>query len=270
MDISEQLLDNALTFALDATFAAGRITLGMFQRSIAIERKGDDSPVTAADRMAEEYLREIIHTRYPSDGLIGEEYGAQPGGSGMTWIIDPIDGTKSFTHGVPLYGCLLALVDENNHPLVGVAHFPALNETVYARKGGGAFWNGRRARVSSTGELKNAIALTSDFNTWGEREDSWQRVVAATYFQRTWGDSYGYALVATGRAEMMIDPWMAIWDCAPFAVILPEAGGTFTDWKGVSRIDGAESFATNGALYHEVLALLGEAGSTPDEVAQNS
>jgi histidinol phosphatase-like enzyme (inositol monophosphatase family) len=253
---AEHILDAALAFALDAAFSAGRLTLGMFQRGIAVERKGDDSPVTAADRGAEEYLRTTISARYPSDGIIGEEYGTQPGGSGLTWIIDPIDGTKSFTRGVPIYGCLLALVDEAMQPLVGVAHFPGLNETVYARKGGGAFWNGRTARVSSVDRLSDAVALCSDFNTWGERKAAWERVVSATYFQRTWGDSYGYALVATGRAEMMIDPWMAIWDCGPFALILPEAGGTFTDWKGVTRIDGAEAFATNGALYEQVYALL--------------
>lgn len=251
-------LDAALHFALDSAYSAGRLTLGMFQRGIAVERKGDNSPVTAADRAAEEYLRQALHARFPADGIIGEEYGSEPGTSGLTWIIDPIDGTKSFTHGVPLYGCLLALVDESNTPLVGVAHFPALNETVYARRGGGAFWNGRRAHVSATSELKDAIALCSDFNTWGQRQPAWQRVIDATYFQRTWGDSYGYSLVATGRADMMIDPWMAIWDCGPFGVILPEAGGTFTDWKGVTRIDGDEAFATNGLLFDAVLNLLGE------------
>jgi histidinol-phosphatase len=249
-------LDNALSFALDAAFTAGRLTLGYFLRNIAVERKGDDSPVTAADRGAEEYLREVIRSRYPSDGLIGEEYGEEPGSSGLTWIIDPIDGTKSFTHGVPIYGCLLALVDESKQPLVGVAHFPALNETLYARKGGGAFWNGRRTRVSAVSEMKDAVALFSDFNTWKERLPARERIVGATYFQRTWGDCYGYMLVATGRAEIMVDAWMAIWDCAPFGVILPEAGGTFTDWNGVARIDGGESFATNGILFDEVAELI--------------
>lgn len=248
--------DNTLEFALDIAYTAGRITLGYFLRSIAVERKGDNSPVTVADRGAEEYLREVIRSRYPSDGLIGEEYGEESGSSGLTWIIDPIDGTKSFTHGVPIYGCLLGLVDEAKNPLLGVAHFPALNETLYARKGGGAFWNGRRTRVSSVSEMKDAVALFSDLNTWEERTAARDRIVKATYFQRTWGDSYGYLLVATGRAEMMVDAWMAIWDCAPFGVILPEAGGTFTDWKGVARIDGGEAFATNAVLFDEVAEML--------------
>lgn len=249
-------LDNALNFALDAAYTAGRITLGYFLRSIAVERKGDNSPVTIADRSAEEYLREAIKSRYISDGMIGEEYGDDPGSSGLTWIIDPIDGTKSFTHGVPIYGCLLALVDESLQPLVGVAHFPALNETLYARKGGGAFFNGRPTRVSQVSEMKDAVALFSDLNTWQERTIARDRIVNATYFQRTWGDCYGYNLVATGRAEMMVDAWMAIWDCAPFGVILPEAGGTFTDWKGNARIDGGEAFATNGILFDEVAEML--------------
>lgn len=249
-------LDSHLQIALDIVYEAGRLTLGYFMRGIAVERKGDSSPVTEADRGAEQYLRKALKARFPADGLIGEEFGNEPGTSGLTWIIDPIDGTKSFTHGVPIYGCLLALVNDANEPLVGIAHFPALNESIYARKGGGAFWNGRPARVSSVSHLADAVALCSDMNNWTGREDAWDRIVLATYFQRTWGDSYGYALVATGRAEIMVDGWMAIWDSAPFGVILPEAGGTFTDWKGVGRIDGGESFATNGTLFSAVHELL--------------
>lgn len=253
---AERDLDQRLSFAQDIIYEAGRLTLGYFLRQIDVERKGDSSPVTAADRGAEEYLRRAIQSRYPQDGMIGEEYGEEAGSSGLTWIIDPIDGTKSFTHGVPLYGCLLALADESRQPILGIAHFPALNETLYARKGGGAFWNGRRARVSKVESLGDAVMLCSDLDSWKERTPVRDRLSRATYFQRTWGDSYGYLLVATGRAEIMIDAWMAIWDCGPFGVILPEAGGTFTDWKGVNRIDGGEAFATNAVLYDAVLRLI--------------
>jgi len=257
MVAGEQELDDWLAFALDAAYQAGRLTLGYFLRGIEVERKEDQSPVTVADRAAEETLRQMIHARFPADGIIGEEYGDQAGTSGRSWVIDPIDGTKSFLSGVPLYANLVALIDDTTREsLVGVAHFPALNETLYARRGGGAFWNGRRARVSKKTALAQSVALTSDFNMWDGREESWRRIVAATYFQRTWGDAYGYLLVATGRAELTVDPYMYLWDAAPFGVILPEAGGTFTDWKGTATIDGGEAFATNGVLFDEVLRLI--------------
>jgi histidinol-phosphatase len=247
-------LQPILDFALDATWQAGRLTLGYFQTGVAVERKSDNSPVTIADKSAEQLLRKLISERYPDHGIIGEEYGEQPGRSGLTWIVDPIDGTKSFTCGVPIYGCLLALV-EDGVPLVGVAHFPAMNETVSAARGLGTSWNGRRARVSSVNTLKDAVLLASDIGGYGAKDAAFQKLVGSTYIQRTWGDSYGYLLVATGRAEIMLDSKMAIWDCAPFPVIFEEAGGTFTDWKGNKTITGGESIATNGALFEQVIGI---------------
>ncbi|MBK9751652.1 MAG: inositol monophosphatase family protein [Chloroflexi bacterium] len=251
-------LQSLLDFALDVTWRAGRITLRYFQTGIAVERKGDNSPVTLADRESEQYLRGAINRYYPDHGIIGEEYGEQASRSEFRWIIDPIDGTKSFVSGVPLYGCLLALV-ERDHPIVGVAHFPALDETISASVGGGCYWNGRRACVSSVAKLEEATLLASEISrTWENRPEAWRKLNASTYIQRTWGDAYGYALVATGRAEMMFDPKMQIWDCAPFGVILPEAGGTFTDFKGNATISAGESVATNGALFDPVMALLND------------
>ncbi len=247
-------LQAMLDFALDATWQAGRITLGYFQTGVAVERKSDNTPVTIADRSAEERLRHLIAQRFPDHGIIGEEFGEQPGTSGLTWIVDPIDGTKSFTSGVPLYGSLLALVD-GDEVLIGVAHFPALNETVYAARGMGCFWNGRRARVSTVSTLADSVLLMSDVKGYDGKTAAWQKLIDATYIQRTWGDSYGYLLVATGRAEIMVDPKMAVWDCAPFGVILQEAGGTFTDWRGTATIRGGESVATNGALFEQVMAI---------------
>jgi histidinol phosphatase-like enzyme (inositol monophosphatase family) len=248
-----------LNFALDAAWQAGRVTLGHFQTGLAAERKADNSPVTIADREAEQKLRRLITSNWPDHAIIGEEYGHSPGAenSGYTWIIDPIDGTKSFVSGVPLYGVLLALV-KDNEPVLGVMHFPGLNEMVYAIRGGGCFWNGRPARVSGVSRLADAVLLASDLNTFAmfHRADVFQRLIDATYIQRTWGDAYGYALVATGRAEVMIDPVMAVWDCGPLQIILEEAGGTFTDWKGTPTIFGGESIATNGALFEQVMALV--------------
>ncbi|MFN8371544.1 MAG: inositol monophosphatase family protein [Anaerolineae bacterium] len=247
-------LSALLDFALDAAWQAGRITLGYFQSGIAVERKGDNSPVTIADKQSEQKLRSLIEQQWSDHGIIGEEYGTQPGKSSLTWVIDPIDGTKSFIHGVPFYAVLLGLID-GDESLVGVAHFPALNETVYAAKGMGCFWNGRRAHVSTLSELKDAALMASDINTFEQRGKgaAWSRLVESTYIQRTWGDAYGYALVASGRAEVMVDAVMNLWDCAPFGVILPEAGGTFTDWQGKSTIHGGESIATNGVLFDTVM-----------------
>ena len=253
--MSEPSLDSLLQFALDAAWQAGRISLGYFQTALDVERKSDASPVTRADREAEQRIRSLISKAWPEHGMIGEEYGEQDPKSEYTWIIDPIDGTKSFVAGVPLYACLIALVHQGE-PVVGVAHFPALNETVYARRGGGAFWNGRRARVSTVSRMKDATLMGSEVDFGGAEQAGWQRLVGATRIQRTWGDGYGYALVATGRADLMIDPRMHIWDNAPFGVILPEAGGTFTDWRGRFTIEAQQTIATNGLLRTQALNLL--------------
>jgi histidinol phosphatase-like enzyme (inositol monophosphatase family) len=247
-----------LEFAVNAAWQAGRLTLAHFHTDFVPDIKADNTPVTDADRSAEQKLRELINRYWPDHGIIGEEYGRQPGKSTLTWILDPIDGTKSFVHGVPLYAVLLALVDgEGNPPLLGVAHFPALNETVFAGRGEGCYWNGRRARVSSVAELKQAVLVASELDTFVPhgKAAAWERLVAGTSMQRTWGDAYGYALVATGRAEIMVDPVMALWDCAPHQVILEEAGGTFTDWRGNPTIYGGESIATNGVLFQDVMEL---------------
>jgi histidinol phosphatase-like enzyme (inositol monophosphatase family) len=255
MPLNNSELRSTLDFALDATWQAGRITLSYFQTGVVAERKGDNTPVTIADREAEKRLRELIGRYSPESGIIGEEYGEQPGTNGQTWIIDPIDGTKSFIHGVPLYGCLLALV-QDGQAQVGIAHFPALNETLYASRGGGCYWNGRRARVSSVDNLQDATLLCSDFTGYRSYQPAFEALVSSTYIQRTWGDSYGYFLVATGRAEIMLDPYMAVWDCGPFGVIMEEAGGTFTDWNGTPTIYGGSSIGTNGVLFDKVMAMV--------------
>ncbi len=250
-------LRSLLEFALDAAWQAGRITLGYFQAGVATEFKTDNTPVTLADRQAEQKLRELIARYWPDHGIIGEEFGHQVGSCELTWILDPIDGTKSFVRGVPLYANLLALTDGKTS-LVGVVHLPALGETVYAARGEGCYWNGRRACVSTVSDLKDAALLTSDFDSFAPhgKGEAWQRLVDATYIQRTWGDAYGYALVATGRAEIMVDPAVEVWDCAPLQVIMEEAGGTFTDWQGTPTIHAREAIATNGALFDAVMRLV--------------
>ena len=231
--MTNSTIQDYLQFALDAAWQAGRITLGHFQTGVRVESKTNNTPVTIADREAEQKVRRLVQETWPDHGIIGEEYDDSAAKSRYTWVVDPIDGTKSFISGVPLYSTLLALM-EDNEPILGVIHLPALNETVYAVRGQGCYWNGRRAHVSSVDKLENAVALCSEMESMERygRSAEWQRIVKATRYQRTWGDGYGYALVATGRAEIMVDPAMHLWDAGPLQVILEEAGGTFTDWQG--------------------------------------
>ena len=250
---TQELLD----FALDAVWQAGRITLGYFQTAVSVEKKADNTPLTIADQQAEQKLRELISARFPEHSIKGEEYSDSETDSKYTWIIDPIDGTKSFVSGVPLYANLLALMD-GEKALIGIMNFPALNETIYAVRGGGCFWNGRKAHVSTTENLKDAVLLTSGLNYFKDKQAAWDRLLKATYIQRTWGDAYGYALIATGRADVMTDPAMALWDIAPLQVIMEEAGGTLTDWQGEPTIYHEECIATNGRLLGQVLEIINQ------------
>ncbi|HET7322631.1 MAG TPA: inositol monophosphatase family protein, partial [Longimicrobiaceae bacterium] len=219
-----------LDLAVAAARAAGELTLRWFQKGPAVELKADASPVTEADRAAEQRLRERIRARYPDDGILGEEGGEEPGRSGRRWVLDPIDGTRSFIHGVPLYGVMVAL-EAGGEPVLGVLHFPALGDTVAAARGLGCRWNGRPARVSATARLADALVLTSG-DLPATRVPGLQRLSESAGSFRTWGDCYGYALVATGRAEAMLDPELKVWDAAAVRPVIEEAGGVFTDWSG--------------------------------------
>ena len=244
-----------LAFALDVAWQAGRVTLGHFQTLLDVEKKSDNTPLTIADKQAEQTMRRLIQDRFPDHGIVGEEFGETETDSPYRWILDPIDGTKSFVAGVPLYANLVALMD-GEKALIGIINLPALNETIYAVRGGGCFWNGRSAHVSQVSELKEAVVLTSGLHYFKEKQAAWDRLLKASYIQRTWGDAYGYALVATGRADIMADPAMYLWDSAPLQVIMEEAGGTFTDWQGNPTIYNDESVATNGRLFKQVMEII--------------
>ena len=250
-------LRDLLEFAVDLAEKAGEITLRYFQGRFAVETKADASPVTVADREAEAYIRQAIESRFPSDGIVGEEFGEARPEAGQRWIIDPIDGTYSFVRGVPLFGVLIAL-ERRDEPVVGVIRLPALDETVAAARGEGCYWRGRRARVSSTSVLGGALCLATELRPQEDpaRAAALERLVTAVGAARTWGDCYGYALVATGRADVMVDPAMHIWDCAALLPVIEEAGGRFTDWRGERTIRGADAVASNGLLHDGVLALL--------------
>ncbi len=252
--MAEASLNTFLEFALEAAWEAGRITLGYFQTGIQVERKSDNTPLTIADQLAEQKLRQMITRYWPDHGIVGEEYGRTESNSRYTWTLDPIDGTKSFVCGVPTYANLLALLD-GEQPVLGIINLPAINEMVYAVQGGGCYWNGRRCHVSQVDQLKDAVVLTSGLNYFGAKQAAWDRLVNHTYIQRTWGDAYGYALVATGRADIVVDPAMYLWDAAPLPVIMEEAGGTLTDWQGNATIYSYETIGTNGLLFDQVMAL---------------
>ena len=255
-------LSERLALALSAAREAGRLTLEYFGRAdLAVERKADESPVTVADRRAEQLLRERIIGKFPDDAIMGEELPDRHGRSGYRWILDPIDGTKSFIHGVPLYGVLVGL-EHGLQSVLGVIQIPALDECVYAAAGQGA-WHVRGsgapapARVSQTPRLADSLFCTSEMASFLRRgaPEVYDSLQAAARLTRTWGDCYGYLLVATGRAEVMVDPIMNVWDAAAIQPILLEAGGTFSDWQGKPSIHSGEGIATNGRVLGEVLKI---------------
>ena len=236
---------------------AGRVAMSYFGKYPAVEVKADGSPVTIADRNAEDAAREWIERRFPSDGIMGEERGDVRPDATRRWYVDPIDGTKSFVRGVPLWGTLIA-VAEGETILAGAARFPAIDETVGAAVGEGAWWNGARCSVSNVSSIADAVVLTTGLRfTNEERGAGWQRLARRAAIARTWGDCYGYLLVATGRAEVMVDGRMSDWDSAALLPIVTEAGGVFTDWSGRVTGFGKSSIATNRALASEARALLG-------------
>jgi histidinol phosphatase-like enzyme (inositol monophosphatase family) len=240
--------------AVELARAAGELTLGYFRSTgLAVDWKADGTPVTQADRKAERLIREELEARHPGDGILGEEEDEKPSETGRRWIVDPIDGTKAFTHGVGLYSNLLALEDEQGIAL-GVINVPALGETVYAARGLGCYHNGAPARVSDREELMDSYLMAYSFSDWDDA--SLIEVRRAGLQLRTWGDGYGYALVATGRVEAMVDMTAELYDLAPLPVIIEEAGGVFTDLSGGRRPDGGSGIAANASIHEALLELL--------------
>jgi histidinol-phosphatase len=248
--IDQETLDLALGLAR----AAGDRTLRWFRAAdLTVDRKADGTPVTAADRDAERFLRDELQAACPDDGILGEEEATVAGTSGRLWIIDPIDGTKAFTCGVPLYTTLLALEDEHGIA-IGVIHLPALGETVWAGRGLGCWSERGPARVHERDGLEGAYVMSSSLDTWTPAQLA--AVAGAGAILRTWGDGYGYALVATGRVAAMVDPIVEPYDIGPMPVILAEAGGRFTDLTGADTIEGGNGLASNGRVHDELRALL--------------
>ena len=262
-------MQQRLEFARNIAYQAGELTLRYFYgtKKLAIENKDDESPVTVADRETEQFLRRQIAESFPDDAVFGEEFPGIDGSSGYRWFIDPIDGTKSFIHGVPLYSTLIGL-EKDGRCVGGVIALPALGELVWAGIGLGAwhevkrekkYREPKRCRVSDCSNLADATFVVSEVLTFDKvhRREAYNRLEKSVRLTRTWGDGFGYVLVATGQAEIMLDPLMSDWDAAPLLVILEEAGGRFTDWQGNATIFGKEGVGTNGTLHEEVLQYLG-------------
>ncbi len=262
----------SVTDRLAAALAAARLAAAEMlpwfcNPSLEVEQKADRSPVTMADRAAEATLRASLLAAFPDDAFLGEESGATAGVSGYEWVVDPIDGTKSFIRGVPLFATLIGCRC-NGAGVLGVIAIPALDEVAYAAVGGGA-WHARRgeppvrAAVSRRAGLTESLVCSSDFvdfSRWpgGAEEGTLarRRLEASGGLMRTWGDGYGYLLVATGRAEAMIDPRLNAWDAAAVDVVVREAGGQFTDWYGRHSIDSGHGVATNSIVHDEVVQTL--------------
>jgi histidinol-phosphatase len=255
-------LPQYLDFIQETAYLAGRVTLGYFNTGVPTDFKSDNTPVTVADRKAEELIRQRIEKKFPKHAILGEEFGAKESGDAThCWYIDPIDGTRAFVRGVPLYAVLIGLEIEGRVE-AGGAYFPALDEMIAAATGLGCWWNGRKARVSAVNSISQAVITCSTAQSFPEygRQAVFERFLSRCYYQAGWGDAYGYLLVATGRVEVMLDPIMNAWDCGPFPPILHEAGGYFGDWNGIETIHGNEALGTTNHLLPEVLELIGEGG----------
>lgn len=249
--------DGMLRAVAELATLAGRTANAHFRRRLDIEMKGDGSPVTNADRAAETAAREWIRAHFPADGILGEEFGEERPDAPRRWILDPIDGTKSFIAGVPLWGTLVAVV-EGETVLAGAVYAPPSDELVVAAAGEGAWYNGVRTVMSTTRSLEHAVILSTDERFPGRprRKARWGELASRARVVRTWGDCYGYLLLATGRADVMVDDLMNPWDAAAVQVVIEEAGGVFTDFRRRPTAFGGDSIATNAALSDVVRDIL--------------
>jgi len=249
-------LDRALGAAVDAARAAGAIAMTYYTGGFDVTMKPDDTPVTQADREAEEAIVAALGRAFPAWGFLGEEFGAQ-GAKDIRWIIDPIDGTKNFVRHIPVWATLLAL-EAHGEIVAGVIHNPVSGELYAARKGGGARLNGRAVTVSDVGDLWTATLLHAGLRLYRKAGvwDGLLRLVDATERQRGFGDYLGYALVAEGKAEIYVEVDLKPWDLAPCKIVVEEAGGRFTDLNGAPTIYSGHALATNGRLHDAALALL--------------
>ncbi len=227
-----------------------------FRTGISVESKLDDSPVTIADRKAEEVMRELIMKQFPDDGIIGEEYGNLNEYAEYTWILDPIDGTKSFICGAYSFGTLIGLL-KNGQPILGVYNHPILNDFLIGDNQETRI-NGVRTSVRNCSELNKAVLLTTDHLNIEKYQDikKFNRLINKVKLYRNWGDCYGYYLLVTGYADIMIDPIMSPWDLLPLIPIIKGAGGVVTDYQGSDPVKGKSAVASSPDIHSAIISLL--------------
>jgi histidinol-phosphatase len=244
--------------AVEVAQKAGRLALRYFNTDVAVEWKQDLSPVTAADREAEALIRTTLLQHFPGDGFLGEESGDAPGSSGFRWVIDPVDGTRSFVRNIPIWATLIGL-EYRGEPIAGVAEAPALGQTYRALRGGGAYRNDRPIRVSDGADLGQAQLFYSSLSWFIKANclDAFLSLVRRTERQRGFGDFYGFVLVAQGSGELMVEHGCHYWDLAATRAIVEEAGGRFTDWNGGTDLSRPDVVASNGRLHEAALGVLG-------------
>lgn len=263
-------IQQRLEFAREMNTAAARLILSFYQTGdLTVESKSDDSPVTIADRGAEQLMRQMLAERFPSDGILGEEFDDVVSGNGFRWILDPIDGTKAFIHGIPLFGTLIG-VEYQGRMVAGVCGLPALKEVVYAAEGGGCWWQigdtvPRRVSVTAQQDLSRSRLMVTEPSAWKGcgRSEVLNGLMDQVRLARGWGDCCGHILVATGRAEIAADPMMSAWDIAALIPILREAGGYCLDWRGNESVVGGDGVSVNAALKDQVIAILKAAPPLP-------
>ncbi len=257
---------NDLALAIRLADAADSITLARYQSiDLVVTTKPDNTPVTDADKAAEEALRALIKNHRPDDGIVGEEFGNDAGGAERYWVIDPIDGTKNFLRGVPTWATLIGLIEKQSDGsevvVVGVVSAPALFRRWHASEGNGAFVSVNKAaperiHVSQVSEIKDASISYSDFIGWGERLAPFQSLLADAWRTRGIGDFWSHMLVAEGAVDVAVEPSLALWDMAALDIIVREAGGRFTNVAGSDGSLGGSGLSTNSAIHQKIVEKL--------------
>jgi histidinol-phosphatase len=262
---------NRYELAVTVAKEAGRLALRYFDSEMVVEWKKDQSPVTVADREAEDLLRKRLLGTFPKDGFLGEEFGNTPGTSGFRWIIDPIDGTRNFVRGIPLWATLIGL-EYKEEQIVGVADLPAFGQTFRAMRGEGAFRDDRPIHVSQVTELSKGVMFYSSLSWFikAGRQEVFLELVRRVQRQRGFGDFYGFLLVAQGSGELMLEHGVHIWDVAAIKPIVEEAGGRFSDWDGQPTIQRPDVIASNGILHDQVLGLLANPQDSRQKLTSDS
>ncbi|WP_288792039.1 histidinol-phosphatase [uncultured Corynebacterium sp.] len=258
------LYDDDLALALELADAADAITLDRFEASdLKVKSKPDMTPVSDADVAVEEVLRERLAEARPGDSIVGEEFGGETAFEGRQWVIDPIDGTKNFVRGVPVWATLISLLVDGQ-PVLGVVSAPALARRWYAAQGSGAwrtFNKGslKRLEVSHVGELADASLAMSSLEGWKARglQENFIALTERTWRLRGYGDFFGYCLVAEGAVDIAAEPEVSVWDLAALSVLVTEAGGTFSSLNGEPGPHGGDAIATNGLLHDAAREVIG-------------